>query len=408
MDKEVFLEQIRSSMKISENMRNVLPNHGEFLDVLRSLETMVTGRIDRFFCNSFITEAVRLLINAIFLYEDGYFDCAFYSVRQAAETCNNMLYIANKGESELQQWAQKNYFPMNNRLISELSEIDEFYSQIKEALFEFFDEYKKITAKSNKIIHKQGFDTFYVVHQNPMCGIKFDKEKETQFFVEFITKTICLVIILYIVVDPISLVLADEELTLHLNFDPMSEPADLEFLRIHLDPDIDNKIKTTPYFKEFSQHFLRKEKLLPATFDVVRYQVFDLSLLKDIKSQEHLLGFEERLILELLSSGIEVSHVYPDCFALGYSTSIPSNYRLTGWSSTEFNKLQNSPSVFNMPYDTIFRSIVKGPDKNWLLEHNNSFTAEEIEKIKDVFSKYNEMYRNLTATFDNGDSQDEV
>lgn len=408
MDKEVFLEQIRSSMKISENMRNVLPNHGEFLDVLRNLETMVTGWIDRFFCNSFITEAVRLLINAIFLYEDGYFDCAFYSVRQAAETCNNMLYIANKGESELQQWAQKNYFPMNSRLISELSEIDEFYSQIKEALFEFFDEYKKITAKSNKIIHKQGFDTFYVVHQNPMCGIKFDKEKETQFFVEFITKTICLVIILYIVVDPISLVLADEELTLHLNFDPMSEPADLEFLRIHLDPDIDNKIKKTPYFKEFSQHFLRKEKMLPATFDVVRYQVFDLSLLKDIKSQEHLLGFEERLILELLSSGIEVSHVYPDCFALGYSTSIPSNYRLTGWSSTEFNKLQNSPSVFNMPYDTIFRSVVKGPDKNWLLEHNNSFTAEEIEKIKDVFSKYNEMYRHLTAAFDSGDSQDEV
>lgn len=408
MDEKTFLEKIRSSMKISENMRVVLPKHGEFLDVLHNLETMVIGRFDRLFCNSFITEAVRLLINAIFLYEDGYFDCAFYSVRQAAETCNNMLYIANKGESELQHWAQKNYFPMNSRLISELSQIDEFYSQIKVAFFEFFDEYKKTTARSNKIIHKQGFDTFYLVHQNPLCGIKFDKEKETQFFVDFITKTICLVIILYIVIDPISLILADEELTMHLNFDPMSEPADLEFLRIHLDPDSGNKIKTTAYFKEFSQQFLRKEKMLPATFDVVRYQAFDLSLLKDIKSQEHLLGFEERLILELLSSGIEVSHVYPDCCALGYSTSIPSNYRLTGWSSTEFNKLQNSPSVFNMPYDTIFRSVVKGPNENWLLEHNNSFTAEEIEKINGVFNKYNEEYRSLTLAPGNGDPQDEV
>lgn len=401
MDERAFREKIRSNMKLNEQMRTVLPQHNELLDTLNNLEAMAIGQSDRIFCNSFISEAIRLLINAIFLYEDGYFDCAFYSVRQAAETCNSMLYIANKGVSALKRWDEKNYFPMNSKLISQLSQIDTFYSQVKANVPEFFDAYEKATSKSNKIIHKQGFDTFYLPHQNPMCGIKIDKEKEKQFFVEFVTDTICLVIILYIVVDPISLVLADEELTMYFNFDPMSEPADMAFLSTHLDSDIDSKIKSTAYFKEFSQYFLEKEKMRPATFDVVRYQVFDLTHLDDIKSQESLLNFYEKLILALLISGIQVTHIHPDCFILGYTTSIPSNYQPTEWSSSDYDRFQNSPSVFNAPYHTIFRSIIKGPEKNWLLEHNIPFTTKEIERIRDIFNKFNELYGRLASAFDN-------
>lgn len=60
----------------------------------------------------FLREIVQLLINSIFLYEDGYFDCAFYSIRQAAEAGNNMLYLANKGKPELGNWNEKGYFTL--------------------------------------------------------------------------------------------------------------------------------------------------------------------------------------------------------------------------------------------------------------------------------------------------------
>lgn len=408
MDEKTFQEKIRFNMKLSKQMQTELPQHNELLDTLHNLEAMTIGRSDRIFCNSFINEAIRLLINAIFLYEDGYFDCAFCSVRQAAETCNNMLYIANKGTSALKQWDEKNYFPMNSKLISQLSQIDIFYAQIKESIPEFFDTYEKATAKSNKIIHKQGFDTFYLPHQNPMCGIKIDTEKEKQLFSEFVTNTICLVIILYIVVDPISLILSDEELTMHFNFDPMSEPADIIFLRTHLSSDIDSKIKSTVYFKEFSQQFLEKEKMLPATFDVVRYRAFDLTHLKDIKSQEHLLSFYEKLILALLSSGIQVSHIYPDCFILGYTTSIPSNYQPTKWSSSDYERYRSSSSAYNIPYHTIFRSVIKGPEENLLLEHNIPFATDDIEKIKDIFDEYNEVYGRLASALDNCNPQETI
>ena len=74
MDERAFREKIRSNMKLNEQMRTVLPQHNELLDTLNNLEAMAIGQSDRIFCNSFISEAIRLLINAIFLYEDGYFD----------------------------------------------------------------------------------------------------------------------------------------------------------------------------------------------------------------------------------------------------------------------------------------------------------------------------------------------
>ena len=138
-------------MRLNSCMQTVLPQHDELLDTLHHLDVMTIGRNDRIFCNSFIKEAIRLLINAVFLYEDGYFDCAFYSVRQAAETCNNMLYIANKGTSALKQWDKKNHFPMNGQLLSQLSQIDTFYSQIRENLSVFLIHIKKQRQRVTKL-----------------------------------------------------------------------------------------------------------------------------------------------------------------------------------------------------------------------------------------------------------------
>lgn len=72
-----------------------LPERKELLSYLHSM-LLITGRLDIMYCNAFLTEANQLLMNAIFLYEDGCFDCAFYSVRQASEVFDSMLYLSNK------------------------------------------------------------------------------------------------------------------------------------------------------------------------------------------------------------------------------------------------------------------------------------------------------------------------
>lgn len=186
---------------------------------------MTTGQADRLFCNSFLSEIVQLFINSIFLYEDDYFDCAFYSIRQASEVGNIMLYLANKGKSELNTWNEKGYFPMNKKLVEELSKIDAAYSEIQVAISDFFKEYDELIKKAHKIIHKQGFDTFYGIRESYRLNKKFNREEERDFFLRILKYTIGMEIILFIVVDPISLVLADDDLSSRLNFDFMTEPG---------------------------------------------------------------------------------------------------------------------------------------------------------------------------------------
>lgn len=79
----------------------------------------------------------------------------------------------------------------------------------------------------------------------------------------------------------------------------------------------------------------------------------------------------------------------------GYSTSIRSNYQPESWSSADFDVYLDSKECFNLNYNSIFRSVVKGPEGNWLFEHNEPFLQTEIETIIAIFKKYNDAYREL-------------
>lgn len=395
MEENAYKKQIFESMRFKDNEKETIPGRESILWTLHRLEYMPVAQVDRLFGASFLSEGVKLLINAVFLYEEGYFDCAFYSIRQAAETCNNMLYIANKGKDELRKWNQKEHFPMNQKLLQQLSKIDTFYKEVRNVIPEFFEEYSDLTKKSHKIIHKQGFDTFYGMRLTLACNGGFSKKEELQLFLDFLNKTIGLIILLYIIVEPISLILADEDLSARFNFDPMSDPADIAFLQKNISPDILAKIESTPYFTDIYQSIKEREKMTDATFDVVRYQTFDIEHLDDIRAQSNLLTLYEKITFELLSEGIKITNIYPDCSMFGYSTSIRSNYQPESWSSADFDVYLDSKECFNLNYNSIFRSVVKGPEGNWLFEHNEPFLQTEIETIIAIFKKYNDAYREL-------------
>ncbi len=385
------------SMKAAKFERIELPERDNLLMTLNHLEGMVVGQFDRFFCNLFLSEMVQLLINSVFLYEDGYFDSAFYSIRQAGEVGNSMLYIASEGKAKLNEWDKKLKFPMNSEIIKKLKKIDEFYKEVHDqAIPEFFAEQEKLIKQCHKIIHKQGFDTFYSYRR---AGNSFNKADEVNLFYLTLKHTIATAIILYIITDPISLVLADEELSMHFNFDPMCEPADVTFIEREFSPDIITKIKDTKWFFEFSQFFIAKEKMLPEVAVVIREQFFDLLKLDSIKSQSNLLSTYERIILEILQKDIKVTHIYPDCMMLGYDTSIHSNYCPRGWSSQEYTQYLGKEEAFNMPYYNVFRSIFYGLSDNWIFEHNEPLSADEISGISNILSAYRKEYQKLDSLF---------
>lgn len=237
-----------------------LPEHDELLSALRALSP-TTGNLNEMFCNMFFSESVELLKHAFFLYEDGYFDCAFYSLRQSIENMNNMLLSAVDAD-KYELWKEKGRFPTDKAVKDLLSRQNDAYNEIKTVIPEFFEQYDELLKKANKYIHKQGFDTFYV--SNNISNFT-DQEERTNLFLSFLKYAIGMMLIMNIALDPLSLALSDYEVDSHIPFDPMTEPIPIGIFEKYLSLDIIEKIKTTDHYTALKDYFLNMEELNEAT-----------------------------------------------------------------------------------------------------------------------------------------------
>ncbi|MBE6534415.1 MAG: hypothetical protein E7678_05565, partial [Ruminococcaceae bacterium] len=350
--------------------KSEIPKREELLYELNYMQMLVSGRLDTWFCNNFLGESVQLLINSIFLMEDGFFDCAFYSIRQSAENMNNMLLLASD-KTQLSVWKSKGRFDPDSRVKEKLKKVDSCYKEIREKLTVFFDEFDGLIKDSHKIIHKQGFDSFYKLRRFQAKEIGFSKENEIIFFDKLIRYSICRLYIFFIILDPIGLILADSELNKKLNFAPMTEPIHLDFISKNYSVDLIFLIRETDFYKELTESFADKEEMNPYVYDVIREQYFDVEHLDEINLQKHLLNYSEQFILYVLRMGLKVSEFHVGGISiLPYWTSIQSNYDRCQWSSNEFDEYLNGDIKSNIPYHNVYLSFVIFCDEPLFLQHN--------------------------------------
>ena len=258
----------------------ILPEHDELLRTLRSLMP-TTGNSTELFCNMFLNESVEMLKHAFFLYEEGYFDCAFYCIRQSIENINNML-LSVLDSNKYKLWREKERFPSDKAVKEQLNQQNEAYNEIKTVIPEFFDKYDDLLKRANKFIHKQGFDTFYTYKHSLNAK---DIEERTTLFCSFLKYGIGMMLIMNIVLDPLSLALSDVEVDSHIPFDPMTEAIPLYVFEEYLTIDIIEKIKNTSHYSSIKEYFLSLDELNPATYAVLRYDHFDVDKLDDIERQ---------------------------------------------------------------------------------------------------------------------------
>lgn len=369
-NRRMMLEYMRD-----ENLvKSEVPEREELLDYLRTL-LLVTGRADILYCNSFLNEAVQLLVNSIFLYEQGYFDCAFYSIRQASEVLDTMLFLSELDENELRKWNIKERFPTDAKVRQELEKKVNGYAEIKAMLSDYFDYHRKLISASHKIIHKQGFDTFYVGRLHN----KFYQHRDTKLFVETLKYTIGICIIMFVILEPLGLALADDEISNKLNFDFFTESIDCEYFRRFLGlDDIISKLLQSNYYKEFIEQFKDKEPMNMATYSVVREYVWDISSLDSIEKQLHLLNSYERYMFCILKAGIKVSNFYFQDGWGWYLTTNKSKYFRSFFGAEAFKTYLNNSTKFNQACENIFISVVTMYDEKLLIEHNEPISQEEI------------------------------
>lgn len=96
------------------------------------------------YSNIFIEEAAQLLINAIYLFEEGYFDCAYYSLRQSIETATTMVYLSDIPDDKMraerfESWKTSGFFPEQTKMRVFLSQKGIFYSDMKSKMFDYFN-----------------------------------------------------------------------------------------------------------------------------------------------------------------------------------------------------------------------------------------------------------------------------
>lgn len=372
--------------------KNTLPEHDKLINIIKSLFP-TTGIVQNLFCNSFMLEAVELIKNSIFLYEDGFFDCAFYSVRQSIEIMNNMLLCADD-EVRLRNWDSKGRFPSDKRVKETLEKHNIAYSEIKTKIPEFFENTNIYLQQANKYIHKQGFDTFYTSYWRKTDS---DRDRCTNLFLKFIKQAIGMVLIMNIALDPLSLALSDPDVEMYIPFDPMTEPIPLWVFEELLSMDILEKIKDTEYYKQLKGYFLSQEELNEATYEVIHYQYFDIHRLKDIEKQSHFLNIEQKLILHILLAGINASYFYPQNYSLfGYSTSYKAKIFLNGWSSNQFDEYLGKHCKQNIPWHDMFISVFPLFDSYLVIQHNDIFKDEEIHIIETNVNSVNQQYKQLS------------
>jgi len=338
-----------------------------------------TGRYDRFFCNDFLRECLTLIFKSVDLYEQGYFDCAFYFLRQSEELLNAMVLLC-EDNNKINEWQAKKRFPMTKEIIDKLLKISDNYKQIENKISNFFLSLKATREKANKIIHKQGYDNFYIGR------ILFggDRKSERNFFSCYFKQTIALLLIMYIVVDPLCLALIDDGIMAKIHFDPITDALDEELISKCLGSDNLKLIKECDFYKNFRNNFENNEKMNDYTFMVVREHHFSMENLDEIEKQKHLLNLPEKQMLAILQKEIKICVFIGFEGLMQYFTSIKGKNAKCGWSSAEYRPYFISIHKYNMSYENVYLSRVKLADDEYLLEHDEVLTQKEINFIESV------------------------
>ena len=146
----------------------------EYLFAINQIQNATTGFVNVIESNQFFIEACQCLINAINLFQQGYFDAAFYMLRQSIETSIGTLYLVSNKENVYR--LALDAFPValadddlalrSPCLLTESLSIDFLEKYIGKS---FIDGYKhtqiyKDTADWLKCKPKQSETVFYLIH----------------------------------------------------------------------------------------------------------------------------------------------------------------------------------------------------------------------------------------------------
>lgn len=250
---------------------------------VEQLAGSVSGLVSTPSFNQFLLESCQLLANSLDLIHQGYFDAAFYSVRQAGEVILIGTLFSNLEESErvaeYEKWASLDRFPSFSKLSKMLYSKDIEYRELLEQMPEIDELISKLNKKANKYIHKQGHESFYT---KPYEMAPESSKLVREDFTEYFKSTVKVCTIFRLAVDPFPILLSDPECEYRFP-DCMTLEFGQSFIDYCLGSDfVEHYIKTDYYRNWVNAIKSTFPQLNEATFNVSDLHYIDLSNIEDI------------------------------------------------------------------------------------------------------------------------------
>ena len=381
MDKPITLEDI-----LKQRISPVsLPNKNELYASILEIDHSMTERLDAGLANIFIFEAAQLLANAIYLFETGYFDSAFYSIRQAIEIATTMMYLSDtkdedKRKEAIFSWKCEQRFPMTKQMLSNLKTYGDIVANMQEVMPDFFTNLDILYAKINKIVHKQGFDYLFVTRGAPFGSRRKDL---TPIFEDTISKAIGIVAVMRLAIDPLPILVKDDEIFNRI-FATINRGFSDSFINKFIGKELIEQYKKTDIYINHYEDIMLQEKRFPETTDVVQHQYIDTTKTDRILSQAHLIAIKDIPIIKLFAANSKFCKAYSyDGLKMFFSDKKTVRSKLV-FDSRTFQQFKKSSVRYNQPYDEAFISVFTVDDEFYYMEHNEALTKQEIFKLLEL------------------------
>ena len=269
---------------------------------------------------------------------------------------------------------------MQKQMIKYLSTNGVMFSDMRDKLKDYFEQIDELSQNLNKIVHKQGFQHFYLSRNHPLLKRKYNSEKFKNEFLEKLRKCIGIVAVMRLAIDPFPILLMDYEIYSRC-FDSITAPYTEAFVEQYIGTHIIEAYKGTRIYIEHYERLINEEQKNPTVLSIVKEQYIDTRNKDDIMAQLHLLDKWDYYATLLAINFDKVCIIY--CFdgIQRYFTDRKTNRHNFCSSSEEIQNFSNSISRFNQIYDESFISVVN-LEENYYLEHNELLNEEEINALK--------------------------
>lgn len=393
-----MVELSKNFIEFCEENHLKIRNIEKKIEYLSDLKTAVTrsisGRMGAEVSFSFLVEAEHMIANAIKQYELGYFDAAFYSLRSTLELFMLLVFFIEHKDIDLaehiKKWNKLEYMDTFSRMDKYLYKKSSLYTDIKDSMKDYFESLIVLNNLLNKKVHKQSFFNFYASRSHPIASMKYNFDKEQLFFEESVIKIIGAVIVFRLLIDPMPVLLMDDEIFLRTK-DTMSGPLTEEFVLKYIGTDNIEAYKNCEMYQLHYEQFMEDPKFHLSVAELMKYKIIDVRKKDEIEEQFEFLYKDDRLAFKIACESDKIYAIDVYNGVSKYSTSNIPEMRQPYYKNMEHQKyFKLEKDILNSVFEDIVISIFVIKNQRIFIEQGAELDLETLKRIRIIVDEYSE------------------